>query len=233
MSDTFSANHLPVEKYYILNGCFRFSCKNPKEQYVFDESEVNSSKIQKYIKYHKIDKYHKIYAQRFELKKWGIDDVIKLKEVYGWTPDRILTDNGFKHLAQIDLSDLFGDLLYQWTGFRNGKSYTTKVKSESRYYAVYDLVEKKKEIQIILDTLGYKNKNLIIYRTSCRKGWYGSWDYIDVFEKSNARKPKIFYRLKINLTLVHERITSRIRLIKYCTSQNTFVVFLSRRLTRK
>jgi hypothetical protein len=55
--------------------------------------------------------------------------------------------------------------------------------SDIDFDAIYNLVEKKKEIKIILEKIDYKNRDLLIYRSLTRRGYYGHTDYIDIFEQ--------------------------------------------------
>ena len=55
--------------------------------------------------------------------------------------------------------------------------------SDIDFDADYNLVEKKKEIKSILEKIDYQNRDLLIYRSLTRRGYYGHADYIDIFEQ--------------------------------------------------
>jgi len=221
------------EKYYVLRGCFSYVCKNPKDRYVYDECEIKSSKIQKYIKNHRYDCILcRAIVQDFELKKWSIDDIVKLEEVEGGSPRYLFENNGFNLLRRIDIIDLFDHPKIERHKLKNGKFYHAIKVSDINFGAVYDLAEKKKEIQSILDKLDYKNKNLIIYRTLARRGYHGHWDFVDIFEKSNATKLKFFYRLKINLQSLYEKNNTFKQTIKFKIKKIIHTYFYRRLICR-
>ena len=112
MTEILSEKFSPIEKYHIIDGCFSYACLNPKERYVYDDTEIKSSKIQKYIKTHRyksfIDSsYYKIFVQSFELKRWSVDEVINENKQCNPTSIHYLWKNGFKIEAEIDLINLF------------------------------------------------------------------------------------------------------------------------------
>ena len=197
-------NYRSRKKYYVLHHYF-YGCENPHDQYVYDESEIKSSKVQKYIKTHRYANY-KTDVYRFELKRWSIDDVVKFKFSNGWTPGYLFAKNGFDYVGEINLIDLFDHIkkvkgtrengeLYEWYEFDSVGGFY-KYRDSARH----NLVEKRKEIQTELKKFGYKDRDLIIYRTS-RKSLFNYWDAIEVFSKGGYSNKKL-YRDKINLNLV-------------------------------
>jgi len=144
-------------------------------RFVFTQDDLCSDAVQNYIKTHK---YYsgKVDVYKFELKKWTIDQVISLKEGDGWTPRYNFVDNGLRFEENIDLVELFDGIKYQ-EKVENGKVYLTRKAFGPGWEHI--LEEKKSEIEKQLNRLDYKNKELIIYRTS-RRG-LNNWDDIQVF----------------------------------------------------
>ena len=219
MSQNPLESYSPIEKFHILGGCFSFACLNPKEQYVYNESEIKSSKIQKYIKTHRWDNssYYKISVESFELKKWTIDDVLNQNKSCNPTSVHYLLKNGFKIEAEIDLVNLFDNgknrmkkLAVQ--GIHNGELHT-----ELKSHIPYNLSEKRREIQQILTSINYENRNLLILRIY-KASWFLYYDQIYIFSK-NKYNSKTINRLKINLEIIEQelncwRIKTRIYLRK-------------------
>ena len=177
MSHSLSECYLPVKKYHIIKGCSAF-CGNSKEQHVYDDSEIKSPEIQKYIKTHRWndDSYYDLWIDSFELKKWSLEDVIKIKDTWG-KRSHYFENNGFNLVCRINLIDLFDHpKIEQHEGYHKIKV------SDIDFDAVYNLVEKKKEIKSILEKIDYQNRDLLIYRSLTRRGYYGHADYIDIFE---------------------------------------------------
>ena len=209
MSQNLSENSSPVEKYHIIDGCFSFGCLNPKERYVYDESEIKSSKIQKYIKTHKYksfinSNYYKIFVQSFELKKWTIDDVLNQNKSCNPTSVHYLLKNGFKIEAEIDLVNLFDNgknrmKKLEAQGIHNGELHT-----ELKSHIPYNLSEKRREIQQILTSINYENRNLLILRIY-KGSWFLYYDQIYIFSKNNYNSKRI-NRLKINLRIIKTKL---------------------------
>ena len=144
-------------------------------RFVFTKDELNSSKIQKYIKTHKYYSTRTLVS-KFELKKWTIDDIISLKEGDGWTPQYNFDENGLTFEFEIDLHELFDGIKLQ-SRIKNGKvSYFRKAFGPNWKH---NLLEKKSEIQKSLNSIDFENRELVIYRTS-RRG-LNNWDVIEVF----------------------------------------------------
>ena len=177
MSHSLLENSLSIEKYHIIKGCSAL-CDNSKEQHVYDDSEINTPEIQKYIKTHRWDDSgcYDLWIDSFELKKWSIDDVIKIKDTWG-KRSHYFENNGFNLVCRINLIDLFDHpKIEQHDGYHKIKA------SDVDFDAVYNLVEKKKEIKSILEKIDCQNRDLLIYRSLSRRGYYGHADYIDIFE---------------------------------------------------
>jgi hypothetical protein len=177
MSHSLLENSLSVERYHIIKGCSAL-CGNSKEQHVYDDSEIKLPEIQKYIKTHRWDDSgcYDLRVDSFELKKWSIDDVIKIKDTWG-KRSHYFENNGFNLVCRINLIDLFDHpKIEQHEGYHEIKA------SDMDFDAVYNLVEKKKEIKSILEKIDYQNRDLLIYRSLTRRGYYGHADYIDIFE---------------------------------------------------
>ena len=186
-----------VKQFYIL-GHFFYGCENPKCEYVFDESEIQSKKIQNYIENHKYEGYEADIYQ-FESKLWKLDEVLQLKISNGWTPEYKFERSGFTFVGSIDL-----------IGRNKHVSENGEITySITRPKSVCNLEEKKEQIKAELEKLDYKNKNLIIYRTS-RYG-LALWDIIDFLVEGNQPKTKYYYRLKINILFVKEKLKSHIK----------------------
>lgn len=186
-----------VKQFYIL-GHFFYGCENPKCKYVFDESEIQSKKIQNYIENHKYQGYGADVYQ-FESKLWKLDEVLQLGISNGWTPAYDFARSGFTCVGSIDLIGRNKHVS------ENGEITYSKAPPKS----VCNLEEKKEQIKAELEKLDYKNKNLIIYRTS-RYG-LASWDEIDFWVEGNQSKTKYSYRLKINILFVKEKLKSYTR----------------------
>ena len=178
MSHSLLESYSPVEKYHIIKGCSAL-CGNSKEQHVYDDSEINTPEIQKYIKNHRWDDSgcYDLWVDSFELKKWSLDDVIKIKDTWG-KRSHYFENSGFNLVCGINLIDLFDHpKIEQHEGYHKIKV------SDIDFDAVYNLVEKKKEIKSILEKIDYQNRDLLIYRSLTRRGYYGHADYIDIFEQ--------------------------------------------------
>ena len=206
MSQNLSENSSPVEKFHILDGCFSFACLNPKERYVYNDSEIKSSKIQKYIKTHRWDNssYYKISVESFELKKWTIDDVLNQNKSCNPTSVHYLLKNGFKIEAEIDLVNLFDNgknrmKKLEAQGIHNGELHT-----ELKSHIPYNLSEKRREIQQILTSINYENRNLLILRIY-KGSWFLYYDQIYIFSKNNYNSKRI-NRLKINLRIIKTKL---------------------------
>ena len=206
MSQNLSENSSPVEKFHILDGCFSFACLNPKERYVYNDSEIKSSKIQRYIKTHRWDNssYYKISVESFELKKWSVDEVINQIKSCNPTSVHYLLKNGFKIEAEIDLVNLFDNgknrmKKLEAQGIHNGELHT-----ELKSHIPYNLSEKRREIQQILTSINYENRNLLILRIY-KGSWFLYYDQIYIFSK-NKYNSKTINRLKINLRIFKTKL---------------------------
>ena len=178
MSHSLSECYSPVKEYHIIKGCSPF-WDNSKEQHVYDDTEIKSPEIQKYIKTHRWndDSYYDLWIDSFELKKWSLEDVIKIKDTWG-KRSHYFENNGFNLVCRINLIDLFDHpKIEQHDGYHKIKA------SDIDFDAVYSLAEKKKEIKSILEKIDYQNRDLLIYRSLSRRGYYGHADYIDIFEQ--------------------------------------------------
>lgn len=155
---------------------FIFGCMEPWCNFVFTKEEIKSPKIQKYIRTHKSHS-SKIDVYKFEQKKWTIDQIISLKEGDGWTPSFNFTENGLTQEDDIDFLELFDGIKYR-TRIENGKEYRWRENDPGPNWK-HILSEKKSEIEKRLNRLDYKNRELVIFRTS-RRG-LNNWDNIQVF----------------------------------------------------
>ncbi len=191
-----------VKKFYVLYHGLSHFCNNPNDNYVYDETEIKSPKLQKYIQNHIYWNY-KTEVCCFDSKKWDIEEVINL-ESFGWSPRHVFLTNGFEFLGEIDLIDLFGHIITEKHVTENGKIYYTKSFRNYNNRPPCNLEEKKEVIQQILEKLDYKNRNLIIFR-AFKSGVTGWWDYILIFSEGNQSKTKNFHRLKIQLSCVKKR----------------------------
>ena len=181
-----SSTKKSVNKFYIFSHV-SLGCQNPNCRYVHDESDIQSKKIQNYIKNHKcFGGDTEVY--QFESKLWKLDEVLQLESVGGWTPSYIFCENGFTFVESIDLTKLFKKHL-----------------SEDGHH----LEEKREYIKQVLEKLDYKNKKLILYRTS--RGYHAYWDNIDIFVDGNQSNTKYSNRQKINKRLVKEKLVSHIK----------------------
>ncbi len=182
-----------IKKYNILyHSCF--GCEKIQERYVYEEKELFSDKMKRYVFNHK---YHDFDTEvfSFESKKWSLDDVLGLDKSNGWSPRYWLKTNGFRQVGEIDLIDIFDNNPMKEIS-ENGKIFYLRSFTWDR--PPHNLREKKEEIQKELEKYDYKNRHLVIFRTS-RSSACAYWDFIFIFSKS--RYPFSFYRLKINLGL--------------------------------
>ena len=206
MSQNPLESYSPIEKFHILGGCFSFACLNPKEQYVYNESEIKSSKIQKYIKTHRWDNssYYKISVESFELKKWTIDNVLNQNKSCNPTSVYYLLKNGFKIEAKIDLVNLFDNGENRMKKLEVQGIHNRELHTELRSHIPYNLSEKRREIQQILTSINYENRNLLILRIH-KGSWFLYYDQIYIFSK-NKYNSKTINRLKINLRIFKTKL---------------------------
>ena len=206
MSQNLSENSSPVEKFHILDGCFSFACLNPKERYVYNDSEIKSSKIQRYIKTHRWDNssYYKISVESFELKKWTIDNVLNQNKSCNPTSVHYLLKNGFKIEAKIDLVNLFDNGENRMKKLEVQGIHNRELHTELRSHIPYNLSEKRREIQQILTSINYENRNLLILRIY-KGSWFLYYDQIYIFSK-NKYNSKTINRLKINLRIFKTKL---------------------------
>ncbi len=173
---------------------FIYGCMEPWCNFVFTKEEIKSPKIQKYIRTHKFLST-KTNVYKFEEKKWTIDQVTSLKEGDGWTPRFDFTKNGLTQEDDIDFLEIFDGIKYK-TRIENGKEYRwTKNIPGPNWKHI--LSEKKSEIEKKLNRLDYKNRELVIYRTS-RRGLI-NWDSIGVFSIGKYHTSKDQIRKKLTL----------------------------------
>ena len=184
-----------IKNYYVLHHFF-YGCNKIPEQYVYEEQELFSEKMENYVSNHKFHGYPtEVYC--FESKKWSLDDVLELEESNGWSPVYLFVKNGFKLVGEIDLIAIFDNNPKKARILDNG------IITYQRHFTydrpIHNLKEKKEEIQNELKKYNYENKNLIILRTS-RSSAFAYWDDIVIF--SSRRYNSWFYRFKINLDLI-------------------------------
>ncbi len=203
-----------VKKFYVLFHRLSYFCNNPNDDYVYDETEIKSAKLQKYIKNHNFGRYktdvsceigHKTEVCCFDSKKWDVEEVINL-ESFGWYPWHVFLTNGFKFLEEIDLLDLFGHKITEKRVDEKGKIYYAKRFRNYNNRPPCNLEEKKEAIQQILEKHDHKNRNLIICRAF--KSGLTWWDVVLIFSEGNQSKTKNFHRLKIQLSCVKKKIKS-------------------------
>ena len=109
-------------------------------------------------------KYHKdsLDVYLLELKKWTLDEIIHISPIRGWTPSFFLDDNGFKLEKKINLFDLFG--------FEH---------KPNQQLSRHDLSKKREELEKIFEKLGYRERELIVFRT--QRFGLCNWDSLYVF----------------------------------------------------
>ncbi len=183
-----------VNQFYIFSHV-GLGCENPKCRYVHDEYEIKSKKIQNYIKNHKyFGGETEVY--QFESKLWKLDEVLQLESVGGWTPSYIFCENGFTYVGSIDLVE-------------HEKHISENGKISIKPSCCFNLEEKREHIKVELEKLDYKNKKMILYRTS--RGYPAVWDCIDFFAEGNQSETKYSHRRKINKRLVKQKLESYIK----------------------
>ena len=231
--DTYGNCNKSVERFYILN-CGIF-CKNRKERYVYDESEIKSPKIQKYIKTHthKIDdifgsypkgKVFRIAVECFELKKWSVDDVLCLSTSDTSTAKHRFWNNGFRIEAEIDLVDLFDD-------YKEKSKIHEEDLQGKKLVLPHNLSEKRKEILKILSGLDNENKDLLILRDSrhAKRGW--NWDKIIIYSKGKY-DAKITNKLRVDVRIIKRKIEFWNRLRRKRVLYNKFKFIVHRKKVR-
>ena len=195
-----------VKNLYVLHHYF-WGCENTAEEYVYNESEINSKKVQNYVSNH-VYKEYPIKVYRFESKKHKIDDVLELKQSDGWDPISLFRKNGFNLIGEIDLIEIFDGNYKKEHTTKSGQKFFTRQFTYER--SPHNLEEKKEEIQNELKKYNYENKNLIILRTS-RSSAYAYWDYIEIL--SEPKLPALFYRMKIILKKIIKNCKSSLKYI--------------------
>ena len=84
-------------------------------------------------------------------------------------------------------------------GIHNGELHT-----ELKSHIPYNLSEKRREIQQILTSINYENRNLLILRIY-KGSWFLYYDQIYIFSK-NKYNSKTINRLKINLRIFKTKL---------------------------
>lgn len=183
-----------TKKYYVLHHYF-YGCEHLNEQFVYDEFEFKSSKIQKYINTHRYKNY-KIDVYCYDLKKWTVEDVLQLEESNGWTPAYLFVQNGFELLGEIDLVDIFDKQKMVKEVLKDGTvSHSRKYSSMGEFWDAkntkHNLYEKKQDIQQKLEQFEYSARNLLIFRTT-RRSLFSYWDVIQVFSEGDSKNVEKF-----------------------------------------
>ena len=193
--------YITSEIFYALQH-FVFGCPSPQCNFIHTQAEIKTEEFRTYLK------NHAYYGDAVELypieaRRWDIQDVIKLEEISGWTPRFILEYNGFEQVGEIDLYELF-----------DGLKYTTKpdgTRSKPWHpYIEHNLCDKKDEIERILEKLNYKDRDLVIFRTT--RGGLANWDAIGIYfignyhsKKEEIRQELTSHLLKGELELEEEK----------------------------
>ena len=127
-----------------------------------------------------------------KLKKWKLEEILdpngpfhdhdKVRKRDGkWTPLYDLMHAGFVYEGQIDLKILFGDYLEKDVVHKDGF-----IQSPFTYvpWIWRDLRKVQVQLEEELDKFGYKDRDLIIYRTI--KASQINWDSIAVFSEKRV-----------------------------------------------
>jgi len=178
------------ETFYVLQHNI-FGCNEPKCGFVHTQSEINTKPFQQFLSEHTFYNTHPdVYP--VDCKTWRLDDVLNLKEVYGWTPYWFFSENGFTFEGEIDLIELFHNI--KWNEkIENGQVYKSREQVPTNWE--HDLRKKREQIEKILDKFDYKNRELAIFRTARR--FPGQWDSIEIFSIGEYNLNKAQIREKI------------------------------------
>lgn len=123
-----------------------------------------------------------------ELKKWILDEILKLSIIEGATPAYVLDEAGFVFEEHIDVKELLGDYSEKNEDGTSKISIVSNTSNgvQSRPWTSSkgkrNLKPVKEKLEKILDKLDYKNRELIIFRTF-KGGYPTNWDSIGIFSK--------------------------------------------------
>ena len=177
ISSNYIVDDFKPEKFYQLGHSF-YGCMNPKCRFTYTESELNSKEIVDYVKNHTYAYHsHPVIVYEFEFQKLDTTSLGNMKNISGWTPHFNLEENGFDHLADIDLFDLYG------------VKKTVGASIRSNFEQDPDKLKAK------LQSLNLGNTPVIIYRTY--RGGFAVWDNVDVFGIGKYHLEKDAIREKI------------------------------------
>ena len=172
-----------------------YGCMNPRCRFVYTEDEVKTDEFQSYLVNHTYgSSAPELY--KLEAKVWTLDDVLNIKEISGWTPKYDLMDNGFELVREIDLYELFDGLKWE----TDSKGFRTKPWHPD---IDHNLDEKKDELEKTLENLDYKNRVLLIIRTT-RCGLV-NWDVIEIFSTGIYIEKKEEIRQKLTTHWLKEQ----------------------------
>jgi hypothetical protein len=172
-----------------------FGCMNPRCRFVYTEDEIRTNEFQSYLKVHTyVNSAPELYP--LESKRWTLDDILNIKIISGWTPGYELIDNGFELEQEIDLYELFDGLKFT----RNSSGTSSRPWHPA---IVHNLDEKKGELEKILESLEYKNRVLVIFRT--KRDGLAIWDCIKFFSIGVYHKKKEEIRNKLTAYWLKEQ----------------------------
>lgn len=139
-----------------------------------------------------------------EIKKWTLDDVLSLPEAdgqfRGWTPSYSLNDNGFEKESKINLAEM------------------CEVRRSFNPRWVHDLEKHRNEIEARLEQVDYRNRELLIFRTT-RRGMV-SWDSIEIYSIGKYHSGKKRFRKNIIRECVKNGIEDEKRREEYERERN-------------
>ena len=170
------------EMFYSLQHSL-YGCTSPQCRFIYTKDEIETGEFSSYLKDHTYGDTTAILYP-VNVKKWKLEDIINLEDFSGWTPKYDLKDNGFEHVGEIDLYELFDSFKYK----KNSDGTRSK---PWHPHKEHNLGDKKDEIEKILENLDYKDRDLVIYRTT--RGGLVNWDAIEIFSIGayHSKKEKI------------------------------------------
>lgn len=198
------------EKLYLLTpsgntiiGIGAWARSDPKCHTILSQSELDSVEIQKFIQ-NPTECGESVDINELEIKKWTLDDVLSLPEAdgqfRGWTPSYSLNDNGFEKESKINLAEM------------------CEVRRSFNPRWVHDLEKHRNEIEARLEQVDYRNRELLIFRTT-RRGMV-SWDSIEIYSIGKYHSGKKRFRKNIIRECVKNGIEDEKRREEYERERN-------------
>ena len=165
------------ERLFALQHHINLGCPEPRCHFVYAKEEIQSDEMETYLVNHKYLN-DLLDVHQLELKIWTLDEIININPIIGWTPSFYLDDNGFKYEKKIELFEFFGT---PWKPYQNLHE--------------HDLNKKRNELKKIFENLGYRERELIVFRT--QRFGLCNWDALEVFSAGLYHDKKEIMRSQI------------------------------------